>query len=47
MDEVSFSQFAASLGLGILSVLLPLAMFIATVAGCVYVARWWIDRPKT
>jgi hypothetical protein len=41
---VSFGEFAVSILLGILSVLLPLVIFIATVAGCVYVARWWIDR---
>jgi hypothetical protein len=41
---VSFGQFAASLILGILSILVPLVMFIAMVAACVYVARWWVDR---
>ena len=41
---MTFGQFAASLGLGILSVLLPLAVFVTLVAGLVYVARWWIDR---
>ena len=47
MDAVTFSQFAASLALGILSVIVPLALFIGTVAGCVYVARWWLGRPKS
>jgi hypothetical protein len=41
---VTVWQFAASLLFGILSILLPLVMFIATVAACVYVARWWIAR---
>jgi hypothetical protein len=41
---VSFGQFAASLALGALSILLPLLIFISMVAACVYVARWWIDR---
>jgi hypothetical protein len=41
---VSVGQFAASLVLGFLSVLLPLVIFISMVAACVYVARWWIDR---
>jgi len=41
---VSVGQFAASLALGFLSILLPLVIFISMVAACVYVARWWIDR---
>jgi hypothetical protein len=41
---VSVGQFAASLVLGLLSILLPLIVFISMVAACVYVARWWIDR---
>jgi hypothetical protein len=41
---VSVGEFAVSLVLGILSVLLPLLIFISMVAACVYVARWWIDR---
>jgi hypothetical protein len=41
---MSFGQFAASLLLGLLSVLLPLILFIAAVAALVYIARWWIDR---
>jgi len=41
---VTFGQFAASLVLGALSILLPLLIFISMVAACVYVARWWIDR---
>jgi hypothetical protein len=41
---VSVGQFAASLVLGILSILVPLLIFISLVAVCVYVARWWIDR---
>lgn len=47
--SVTFGQFAASLGLGVLSVLIPLVVFVAIVAGLVYVARWWIDRgrPRT
>jgi hypothetical protein len=45
--RVSFGQFVLSLVLGILSVLLPLVIFISMVPVCVYVARWWIDRPRT
>jgi hypothetical protein len=41
---VTVGQFAASLAFGILSILLPLALFISMVAACVYVARWWIGR---
>ncbi len=41
---MSIGQFAASLVLGLLSILLPLVIFISMVATCVYVARWWIDR---
>jgi len=41
---VTFGQFAASLVFGALSILLPLLIVISTVAACVYVARWWIDR---
>jgi hypothetical protein len=41
---VTIGQFAASLVLGFLSILLPLVIFISMVAACVYVARWWIDR---
>lgn len=44
MVSMSFGDFAVSLLLGLLSVLLPLLMFISMVAGCVYIARWWIDR---
>ena len=43
---MNLGEFAVSLLLGILSVLLPLLIFISMVAGCVDVARWWIDRPK-
>jgi hypothetical protein len=41
---VSIGQFAASLAFGILSIVLPLALFISMVAACVYIARWWIGR---
>jgi hypothetical protein len=41
---VSIGQFAASLVVGFLSILLPLLLFISMVAACVYVARWWNDR---
>lgn len=41
---MSIGQFAASLLMGLLSVLLPLLLFIAAVAAVVYIARWWIDR---
>ena len=41
---MSVGQFAASLLFGLLSILLPLAVFIATIAACVYIARWWIGR---
>jgi hypothetical protein len=44
---VTWGQFAATIVLGILSVLVPLALFIGLVAALVYVARWWIDRPRT
>jgi hypothetical protein len=37
-------EFAASLLVGFLSFVLPLAIFIAMVAVAVYVARWWIAR---
>jgi hypothetical protein len=40
---VTFTEFLASLLFGLLSVLLPLALFVAAVAVCVYVARWWLD----
>jgi hypothetical protein len=43
---VSVGQFAASLFFGLLSILLPLLIFIAMVAACVYVARRWIDRKR-
>jgi hypothetical protein len=43
---VSAGQFAASLVLGFLSILLPLLIFIAMVAACVYIARWWIGRKR-
>jgi K+-transporting ATPase A subunit len=41
---VTIGQFAASLVLGVLSILLPLVIVISIVAACVYVARWWNDR---
>ena len=41
---VSVTEFLASLLFGLLSVLLPLALFISAVAVCVSVARWWINR---
>jgi hypothetical protein len=41
---VSFGEFAASLLFGLLSVLLPITIFILMVAVCVVVARWWISR---
>jgi hypothetical protein len=41
---VSIGQFAVSLLLGILSVLLPVLIFISVVAVCVFIARTWIDR---
>ncbi|MEO5741603.1 MAG: hypothetical protein ABIS29_13515 [Vicinamibacterales bacterium] len=41
---MSVGQFAASLLFGLLSILLPLVIFISMVAACVYIARWWIDR---
>lgn len=42
---MTLAQFAASLAVGILSVLLPLVLFFSLVAILVYVARWWLDRP--
>ena len=41
---MSAGQFAASLLFGLLSIVLPLAVFIAMVATCVYIARRWMDR---
>lgn len=41
---MSLGQFAASLALGLLSILLPLAIFISMVGVCVYLARRWIER---
>jgi hypothetical protein len=41
---VTFGDFATSLFFGLISVLLPLAIFISMVAVCVVVARWWIAR---
>lgn len=41
---MNLGQFAASLLFGLLSILLPLAIFISMVAACVYVARRWVDR---
>lgn len=41
---MTFGQFAATIVLGVLSILLPLVIFICMVAACVSVARWWIDR---
>ena len=41
---MSLGQFAASLFFGLLSILLPLVIFIAIVAACVFSARRWIDR---
>ncbi len=44
--NVSFGEFLASLLLGLLSVAMPLLLFVSAVALCVYVARWWLDRPR-
>jgi hypothetical protein len=41
---VSVEQFAASLGMGLLSVALPLLLFLGLVATLVYIARWWIGE---
>jgi hypothetical protein len=46
VQPVSVGQFAASLALGLLSILIPLAIFISIVAACVYVARKWTDRRR-
>jgi hypothetical protein len=43
---VTAGQFAASLALGVLSVVIPLALFIGVVAACVWVARWWTSGPE-
>ena len=43
---MNFGQFAASLLFGLLSIVIPLAVFISMVAACVYVARWWIERKR-
>ena len=45
--NVSVGEFLVSLLLGLLSVTLPLLLFISAVAVCVYVARWWIDRLRS
>ena len=45
-ENVSVSEFLASLLLGLLSVAMPILLFICAVAVCVYVARWWFDRPR-
>jgi hypothetical protein len=44
---VSLEEFAASLLFGLLSVLLPLVIFVGMVAACVSVARWWIRRSES
>jgi len=41
---MTLAQFAASLAVGILSVLLPLVLFFSLVAALVYIARWWMGR---
>ena len=41
---MSFTEFLTSLAFGLLSVLLPLALFIGAVALCVWIARRWTDR---
>jgi NADH:ubiquinone oxidoreductase subunit H len=43
---VSLGEFAASLLLGIFSVLLPLVIFISMVAALVWVARRWTARGR-
>jgi len=42
---MTLAQFAVSLAVGILSVVLPLVLFFSLVALLVYVARCWLDRP--
>jgi hypothetical protein len=44
---VSIGQFAAALLMGLLSVLVPLLLFIAAVAALVYIARRWNDRSNS
>ena len=41
---MSLRQFAALVLEGLLSIVVPLLAFVAMVAVCVYVARWWIRR---
>ncbi len=41
---MSAGEFAASLLFGLLSVLIPLIIFISLVALGVFLARWWIGR---
>jgi hypothetical protein len=41
---VTLGEFAASLLFGLLSVVLPLVIFISAVALCVFLARWWLAR---
>jgi len=42
---MTLAQFAVSLAVGILSVVLPLVLFFSLVGLLVYVARCWLDRP--
>lgn len=44
---MTLAQFAASLLWGMLSVLLPLLIFISMVAALVYLARRWNNRHST
>jgi hypothetical protein len=44
---MNFGQFASSLLMGLLSVVLPLLLFIGAVAALVYIARWWRDRSNS
>ena len=43
-NNMGLREFIASLLLGLLSVVLPIAIFIGMVAACVSVARWWTDK---
>jgi uncharacterized membrane protein YhaH (DUF805 family) len=44
---MSFGQFAASLLMGLLSVLIPLLVFVVAIAALVYIARRWMDRSNS
>jgi len=44
---MSLGQFAAALLMCVLSVLLPLLLFIAAIAALIYIARRWMDHSNS